>query len=438
MPTFPVLAAADSPADVPLVAVVPFVLMLLSIAVLPLIVPHWWHKNRNKAIVALVVGVPMAIWGWMNLPESLLHIAHEYVSFIVLLGSLFVISGGLFLEGDLRATPRVNCTFLVIGAVLANLIGTTGAAMVLIRPLLATNSERQRVRHTVVFFIFMVCNTGGCLTPLGDPPLYLGYLRGVPFEWTLQFWPEWLAVNGALLLIYALWDVREVRRETPQALRADLAHYEPLRMRGTFNVALLLGIVALVALEVPSPWREAGMVGLALASYFLTPKDVHQRNAFSWEPIAEVAILFAAIFAAMVPALELLQANGPRLGLDQPMEYFWTTGMLSGFLDNAPTYLTFASVASGVVNEMHPGAGVDPSHLERLIEFPEGTLYLTAISLGAVFLGALTYIGNGPNFMVKAIAESRSVRMPSFFGYMGYSVIILLPVYFVVSWVFLG
>jgi Na+/H+ antiporter NhaD/arsenite permease-like protein len=436
---------------VPLVLVLPFALLLLAIAALPLAAAHWWERNRSKAIVAALLSLPVAVWLLARAPAELAHTAHEYVSFIVLLGSLFTISGGLFLDGDLRATPRVNTAFLALGAVLANLIGTTGASMLLIRPLLRTNSQRTHVVHTVVFFIFVVSNAGGCLTPLGDPPLFMGYLRGVPFGWTFSLWPEWLGVVGALLTVYYVWDSVRIRRESREALRLDLERFEPLRLQGAGNLVLLLGVVAAVAFITPALFlgpgasdedartaatcasllRDGTMAACAAGSLLLTPKQVRARNAFTWGPMVEVAVLFAGIFVTMVPATMVLEARGGELGVDTPREMFWAAGALSSFLDNAPTYVAFTSTASGIVSRTHPG--VTSGHLGTLLAVPEGAAFLRAISLGAVFMGANTYIGNGPNFMVKAIADASGVKMPSFFRYMGYAAVVLLPVFAVVS-----
>ena len=417
--------------DVQPYLVLPFALLLLCIAVLPLAAGHWWEHNKNKGIVATILALPIAVWLIQHDPAHLGHTAHEYVSFIVLLGSLFTISGGLFLDGDLRATPKVNVAFLAIGAVLANFIGTTGASMVLIRPLLRTNSERKHVIHTVVFFIFVVSNCGGCLTPLGDPPLFMGYLRGVPFEWTLKLWPEWLGVVGALLAVYFVWDSIQIKKETPAALRLDLVRYEPLRLQGGLNIAFLVGVVAAVAFLKDPFLRDGSMVACALASIFMTSKDVRLKNSFAWGPIIEVAVLFAGIFVTMVPALMYLEAHGGELGVDTPRKFFWATGVLSSFLDNAPTYLTFTSTACGLESATHPGVSAD--NLRTLLDTTNGPAFLRAISLGAVFMGANTYIGNGPHFMVKAIAESTGLKMPTFFGYMLYAVAILVPILVIVS-----
>ena len=409
-------------ADVPIPAVVPFGILLGCIAVLPLVATHWWEHNKNKGIVAALLSAPVVWWllsQGLEGRHGLEHALLEYFQFIVLLGSLFTISGGIFLDGDLRATPKVNTCFFAVGSVIANLVGTTGAAMLLIRPLLRTNSQRKHITHTVVFFIFIVCNVGGCLTPLGDPPLFLGFLKGVPFEWTLRLWPEWLIVNVSLLAIYFVFDSIMVKKETPQALRLDQIQLAPLKVHGGLNLLLLGGVVALVAGRVATPYREVGMIVLSGISLLTTKREVRTRNGFSWVPIVEVAVLFIGIFITMVPALMLLAAKGKSLGVDTPMEFFWFTGILSSFLDNAPTYATFLTLAQslGLPNEV-----VGVSHN-----------VLAAISCGAVFMGANTYIGNGPNFMVKAIADSAKVKMPGFFGYMAWSGAILIPLFVVVS-----
>jgi len=343
------------------------------------------------------------------------------VSFIVLLGGLFVISGGIFMEGDLEATPGTNAAFLGLGALIASFIGTTGASMLLVRPLLQTNRERKHVAHTVVFFIFLVSNIGGCLTPLGDPPLFLGYLIGVPFLWTLRLFVPWLFTVALVLAVYVIWDRRAHARERPSDLERDAREVRPLRVAGKLNLALLGGVLAAVAL-LPAPWREAAIVALALVSLAVTDRDLRQANHFTFHPILEVAALFAGIFATMLPALHILQARGAELGVREPWHFFWATGALSSFLDNAPTYLTFLALARslGLPAEV---AGVPHS-------------LLAAISLGAVFMGANTYIGNGPNFMVRSIAEQRGVKMPSFGGYMLYSGAVLIPVFVLVTVVF--
>ena len=400
--------------------VAPFALLLLAIAVLPLAAPHFWERNRSKAIVCAVLGVPVVGWCIANDASLLGHAAHEYVSFILLIGALYVISGGILLTGDLPATPLVNTAFLAVGAVLANFIGTTGASMLLIRPVLRTNSERRLTRHLPVFFIFIVSNAGGLLTPLGDPPLFLGFLRGVPFEWTLSLWPIWLVVNGTLLTLFFAWDSLAWRRESKADLARDAAEVRPLRLTGAVNFAWLA--LVLVAAFPSSPWRELLLVAATLGSVLSTPSRLRRDNGFTLGPVIEVAVLFAGIFATMIPALELLRSAGPALGVREPWQFFWLSGGLSSFLDNAPTYLTFFSLASGL------GQPAEVAGLPIAL--------LTAISAGSVLMGANTYIGNGPNFMVKAIAEAEGVRMPSFFGYMAYSALILLPIFGLVTLLF--
>ncbi len=399
----------------------PFAALLICIAVLPLAAPHFWESNLRKLAIAVALGAPVFVLYLRAHPESLLEVAGDYVSFIVLLGGLFVISGGVFLEGDLEATPRTNAAFLGAGALLASFVGTTGASMLLIRPLLQTNRERKHVAHTVVFFIFLVSNIGGCLTPLGDPPLFLGYLQGVPFTWTFRLFVPWLFTTTLVLALYVLWDGWAHAREARADLRRDFYEVRPLRVAGKENLLLLGGVLAAVAF-LRAPWREAAIVALAVASYQRTDPGLHKVNRFTFHPILEVAALFIGIFVTMLPALDILRAEGAGLGVREPWQFFWATGTLSSFLDNAPTYLTFLALAQGLGL---PGDVVGVPHQ-----------LLVALSLGAVFMGANTYIGNGPNFMVRAIAEERGVRMPSFGGYMLYSAGILLPVFVVVTLVF--
>jgi Na+/H+ antiporter NhaD/arsenite permease-like protein len=414
----------DHSAFVPsIVWVAPFVALLLGIAVLPLATPHFWESNARKLAVSFVLGAPVILLYAQYAPAAILHSARDYISFMVLLASLFVISGGVLLEGDLEATPAVNTAFLGIGALLASFVGTTGASMLLIRPLLSTNSERRHVVHSVVFFIFIVSNIGGCLTPLGDPPLFLGYLQGVPFTWTLRLTPAWAFANSLLLVMYYVWDARMHAREPRARIRIDRAEIRPLRVRGIENLVLLGGIIGAAAV-LAAPFREAAMIALALLSMRRTPRTLRVANHFSFHPILEVAVVFAGIFATMMPALDLLRASGGELGVREPWQFFWATGALSSFLDNAPTYLTFLALGQGLGL---PNEVVGVSHD-----------VLVAISLGAVFMGANTYIGNGPNFMVRSIAESRGVAMPSFCGYMLYSGAILLPVFLLVTLLFFG
>ncbi len=397
--------------------VAPFAALLLSIAVLPLAAPRFWHRGYPLVVPALAA--PVIVWLMAVDPGRLLHTGGEYVSFLCLLASLFVVSSGIAIEGGLKASPAGTALALGLGAVLANLIGTTGASMLLVRPLLRANRYRPRAAHVFVFFIFIVSNLGGLLTPLGDPPLFLGYLQGVPFAWTFRLLPQWAFAVGAVLAISFCVDAMIARREGAAVSGAGRESFG-LRIRGRRNVPLLGAILLLVFLD--SPLREIGMIVVALVSYQSTPEAVHDVNEFSLGPIREVAILFFGIFATMIPALALLERHGGALGLDQPLEFFWATGLLSSVLDNAPTYLTFLAAARGLGLPAEVGG-------------TSGEL-LAAISCGAVMMGANTYIGNGPNFMVKAIVEEAGVTMPSFFGYIGWSAAVLLPVFALVSLIF--
>jgi Na+/H+ antiporter NhaD/arsenite permease-like protein len=435
----------------------PFVFLLLAIAVLP-VVPaahHWWERNSIKLVVGLMLSVVVlthyglrdygahgAPAGAATVVAVLEHaILRDFVPFLVLLFSLYVIAGGFQIKGDLNATPRVNTAMLACGAVLASLIGTTGASMVLIRPLLQTNRDREHVRHTVVFFIFLVSNIGGCLLPLGDPPLFLGYLNGVPFGWTLSLIGPWLFCVGVLLAVYYIWDSVAYRRETRVHLAADVRHLSPLRLHGTINLFWLLGVVLAVALIVPGRplpgtdivvrdfVRESVLLGLAGLSLATTPRGLRKDTEFSHAAIIEVACLFFGIFLTMQVPIEILQARGAELQLTTPSHFFWATGLLSSFLDNAPTYLVFFETARAL-----PA----PGHTS-LLDLLEGAIrpdLLAAISLGAVLMGANTYIGNAPNMMVKLIAEQHRVKMPSFFGYMLYSGTVLVPLFALTSLLF--
>lgn len=400
----------------PWISVLPFALLLVSIAALPLVVPGFWERNRNKGLVAAATALPILVWLGAADPEALLHTAREYASFICLLGALFVVAGGVHVEGDLQATPRTNVTLLGIGAVLASVVGTTGASMALIRLVLRTNSERRFTTHVPFFFILLVSNAGGLLTPLGDPPLFLGYLRGVPFFWTLRLLPIWLVCVGYLLAVFYWVDRRAYAKERIEDLVFDAENRTPVRVIGRLSAVLLFGIVLSVFL--PSPIREIAMIGLALLSLGRGSRSARSKNEFSFGPIVEVALLFAGIFVTMVPALELLRVHGADLHLVSPWQYFLATGVLSSVLDNAPTYLVFLSAAQGL--------GLNP----QVVGIP--ALHLAAISSGAVLMGANTYIGNGPNFMVKAIADSSGYRTYDFVRYAGLAVLTLLPVYLVV------
>ncbi len=429
----------------PLFMVLPFAALLGAIAVLPLVprTAHWWESNLHRFYVAATLAVITLAYYLLSggMGEALHVVEHavldEYIPFIVLLFSLYTISGGIRIECDLRAHPVVNAGFIGVGALLASFIGTTGSAMLLIRPLLETNKERRYVKHTVIFFIFAACNCGGLLLPIGDPPLFLGYLRGVDFFWTLRLWPEWLFVNGLLLTIYIAWDSYLYRRESAQDIQRDETNVRPLRIMGwKLNGLLLLGVIASVAFLDKSkpfpgtqwhPWpylREVVQLALVAVSLGFGAAAIRIKNGFNYHAILEVAALFIGIFICMQPALQILHVKGPSLGVDTPREFFWATGVLSSVLDNAPTYVVFFETAKAL--------GPGPDYTGGVQE-----LLLVAISLGAVFMGAMTYIGNGPNFMVKAIAEGSGVRMPSFFGYMLYSCGVLLPLFWVMTLVFL-
>jgi Na+/H+ antiporter NhaD/arsenite permease-like protein len=402
----------------PIYTVVPFIAMLLAIAICPLSIPHWWESNRNKLLASGVLGLPILALYAVRDPHAIAHVALDYVPFIILLSGLYVISGGILLRGDLVASPMINTGFLALGGTIASFVGTTGASMLLIRALLQTNRERTRVKHTVVFFIFVVSNVGGMLTPLGDPPLFLGYLAGVPFTWTFRLWPHWAFMFALLLATYFVYDSVQFTREPLAAIRRDRAQIEPLRVDGLLNAVWLAGVVLAVAL-LSAPWRELVIVALTVISLRATPSRIRRANGFSAGPMIEVAVLFAGIFVTMVPALELLRLRGSELGVREPWQFFWTTGVLSSFLDNAPTYLTFLALGQGL---RMPA---------EIVGVPEAIL--AAISVGAVAMGANTYIGNAPNFMVKAIAEEAGVKMPSFFGYMAYSGAILIPLFVLVT-----
>ena len=401
--------------------VAPFAVMLLAIAILPLLAPAFWESNLRKLAVGAALGLPVSVLYLRHDPAALAHTGGDYLSFMALLASLFIVSGGVLVTGDIPARHAVNTAFLGVGAVLASLIGTTGASVLLIRPLLATNEERRHVAHTVVFFIFVVANIGGCLTPLGDPPLFLGYLLGVPFTWTLRLAPHWLLANGMVLAVYYLWDRRAYAREDADAIARDETAVRPIRVAGKRNVVFLLAVVASVSF-LHAPYRELAMLALSALSLALTPRALREANRFTFHAIAEVAALFAAIFLTMLPALGVLHAHGRELGLTEPWQFFWGTGLLSSFLDNAPTYLTFLAIAQSL------GLPPEVAGMSHRV--------LAAISAGAVFMGANTYIGNGPNFMVRSLAQERGIKMPSFLGYMAYSGAVLIPVFVVVTLVF--
>lgn len=427
--------------ELPYWSVIPFVLILLSIAILPIAshtTEHWWENNNNKLLVALVLGGiafgTLTYYGWLH---TIIHtIVFEYIPFIVLLGSLYYISGGIVLRGDIEATPLNNTLFLVVGAGIASFVGTTGASMLLIRPLLNTNAERKHVVHTVIFFIFLVSNIGGSLTPLGDPPLFLGYLQGVPFTWTFGLLPEMLTAAGILLAIYFVWDTVMYRKESKKDIDKDKSNIQPITLSGQVNFVWLLGVVLSVAFinqnYIPAigenPYlgfiRELVMVVMVVASYISSKPEYRVENKFTLHPITEVAYLFIGIFVCMIPALVLLEANGKSLGVTQAWQFFWATGIFSSVLDNAPTYLTFLSLAKGLLGY---------TTVAQILADPAAEALLKAISVGAVFMGANSYIGNAPNFMVKSVAEENKVKMPSFGGYMLYSIGILFPIFILLT-----
>jgi len=516
-------AAANQPSYV---WVAPFAILLLCIAILPLIhkTEHWWHQNKNKLLVAVVLGVITLTYysfreygtgihdPWLGKTlksagvamvdhveeviddavddhnadathhatdehatdtdkhDDHANAAHgdehhgdgehaaahfetapgfgtaigvlgnalmEYIPFISLLFSLYVISGGISVRGDIEAKPLTNTTFLAIGGSIASLIGTTGASMVLIRPLLKTNSERRYKVHTVIFFIFIVSNIGGTLLPIGDPPLFLGYLKGVPFLWTLNLWLEWLVMVIVLLVIYYIWDTRMYKKESVRDIARDETQIQPLSIQGKINFLFLAGVVFATGTLAPGKefmgtgWepfmfcRELVQCFFVVLSLIFTSGGLRKENNFNYVAILEVACLFIGIFICMQVPIEILHIIGGQLGIDTPTKFFWATGLLSSCLDNAPTYVVFFETAKTLpVTDATMVAGVAEK-------------FLIPISLGAVFMGANTYIGNGPNFMVKSIAEYEGVKMPSFFGYMLFSGMILIPLFIVMTLVFL-
>jgi Na+/H+ antiporter NhaD/arsenite permease-like protein len=453
----------------PLWSVIPFMGILLSIAVWPLINFHWWEHNLGKvsAAWALLFAIPfVAVYGEAGFHEILHIYLADYFPFIILLWGLYTAGGGIVIRGSLKGTPAVNTTILVIGTVLASWMGTTGASMVLIRPLLRANADRKSKVHVVVFFIFLVSNIGGSLTPLGDPPLFLGFLHGVPFFWTMSLLPQMITISVILIAVFYIIDTIMYNRE-----RADLppeeGEKEPLGVDGLYNLIFLGGIMGAVLMSgIWNPHIEINVLGvhmglqniardvliilMGLLSLKATPWSLREANEFTWFAIQEVGYLFAGIFMTIVPALAILKAGEHGAlsfviaATQGEISYFWITGVLSSFLDNAPTYLTFFTSALGKL-------GLDEATIAQALRMPadqwstleadpgklaEFVRYLTAISLGAVFMGANTYIGNAPNFMVKSIAESQGVKMPSFFGYMVYSLAILVPLFVVITFIF--
>jgi len=422
---------------------IPFVCQLLCIAIFPLTkLDHWWEKNTHKLFVSFLLGIPVATWLCMHgLTHELEHqMLYDYVPFILLLMALFVTTGGICIQGDLKATPQMNCTILSAGYLLASFIGTTGASMLLIRLLLKTNSQRKYTTHTVLFFIAMVANCGGILTPLGDPPLFLLFQKGTPFGWFMGLAPEWLATGFMMLTVYYLMDRTFYKRESHERLKADEAEQEKVTISGHINllwvVCVILSTMFINSTYIPAmgehdaPFylkllREWVFILIIILSVVTTKKTVRTDNNYSWAPILEVACVFCGIFATMIPALMYLRQH--PLPITEPWQFVYCTGFLSAFLDNAPTAMVFHTTATTLAE---PGA----TNLVAGVAEP----LLRAISMGAVFFGSLTYIGNGPNFMVKSIAEENGFRMPSFFVYiLKFSLIICLPIYILVQLIFL-
>ena len=449
-------------AKLPIWSIIPFIGILLSIAIFPLVFDSHFlvhHGGKMSLAWGLIFAIPYLIAFRGNAFYDILHIyLLDYIPFIILLWGLFTVAGGILVRGTLRGTPVLNTFLLLIGTVIASWVGTTGASMLLIRPLIRANAYRKNKVHLIVFFIFLVSNIGGSLTPIGDPPLFLGFLRGVPFFWTTTaLLPHMVFISVILIVLFFIIDTFMFKREG--GVVPDDGISEPIRIEGLFNLIFLLGVIGAVLMSGTFKWgevnilgvhvywqniaREALIVVMGLLSLKYTPfsGELRQSNEFSWEPIEEVAKVFAGIFITIIPALAILKAGekGALAGLigamQEPYHYFWITGILSSFLDNAPTYLTFFNTALGKLQLS------DVKDASEILLGPSQNLefirLLTAISVGAVFMGANTYIGNAPNFMVKAIAEQSGIRMPSFFGYMLWSVVILFPLFVIVTFVFL-
>ncbi|HWD20600.1 MAG TPA: sodium:proton antiporter [Verrucomicrobiae bacterium] len=428
--------ASTIPASIPPALLAPFVLLLALIALGPLWFPGWWGRHYPKVACGLALFVALWYGFGLHMGHRVLETAHEYFSFIALIGSLFVVSGGIHITVKGEATPRANVLFLLIGAVAANLLGTTGASMLLIRPWIRLNKYRITAHH-VVFFIFIVSNVGGCLTPIGDPPLFLGYLMGVPFWWTAsRCLPAW-GVGVALLLAMFYFVDRKNFARASAAVREKETASEHWKFEGLKNLFFLAVILASTAVKNPPFLREALMIAAALGSYFTTPKPIHESNHFHMDPVKEVAILFIGIFGTMIPALDWLQANASLLQSPAPAFFYFGSGTLSSVLDNAPTYLCFLKAVFGrfVAPNLAgtPGGLTDQMQVAYIIASPKLATYLVAVSVGSVFFGANTYIGNGPNFMVKSIADHQKVHTPSFLVYIWkFTLPFMLPMLLVV------
>ena len=408
--------------------ILPFVVLLAAIALMPLLAGKWWLRHYTKVSLALgAVTLGYYLFG-LQAHERVLDVAHEYVSFIALIGSLFVVSGGIHITVKGESTPFTNVVFLLVGALIANVLGTTGASMLLIHPWIRMNKYRITAHH-IVFFIFIVSNVGGCLTPIGDPPLFLGYLQGVPFWWVMKnCWPMWAMGVSILLAMFYVVDRINFARAPREVREMETAH-ETWRFEGLANLFFLTAIIGAVFIKQPILLREAIMLAAALGSYFTTAKQIHESNHFNFHPINEVAILFIGIFATMMPALDWLGRNASELLGQNPAPglFFWGSGSLSSVLDNAPTYLSFFSAQFGAAS-----ADQIPTLLRQ------SQAALIAISIGSVFFGANTYIGNGPNFMVKSIADQQKIHTPTFLGYIfKFTLPFMIPMLVVVWWVFL-
>ena len=469
----------------PLWSIIPFLGILLSIALFPLLAPSFWHHHYPKVSIfwALALALPFLVAYKGAAFHEIAHIyLIDYFPFIILLWGLFTVSGGILLRGTLKGTPAVNTLLLLIGTILASWMGTTGAAMLLIRPLIRSNSDRKKKVHLIVFFIFLVANIGGSLTPLGDPPLFLGFIHGVPFFWTLTLFPLMALMVVLLLAIFFIFDTFLYRREN---IPVSLEEKVPLKLEGCHNFIFILGILGGVLLSgnwrpgeinilgvhvgIQNLTRDAIIILMGVLSMATTRKRTRADNHFTWEPIKEVAYLFAGIFMTIIPALAMLRAGASGAlafiidAVKEPYHYFWITGVLSSFLDNAPTYLTFFNLALGrlelpeaLVRSILSGMPLDPASVKASVaalglpaaeaqividsilkgNAAKFVIYLKAISAGAVFFGANTYIGNAPNFMVRSIAEENKINMPSFFGYMVWSIAILCPLFLIVTLIF--
>ncbi|MCK9616270.1 MAG: sodium:proton antiporter [Lentimicrobiaceae bacterium] len=431
---------------IPFYEILPFFLILGIIATGPMLYHKWWDKNSNKLLISLLLGMPVMYFliaqGNINQLEHV--ILFDYLPFIILLSTLYVITGGINIGGDIEATPATNSIFLGTGAILASVIGTTGASMLLVRPLIQTNSERQFKSHTLLFFIAIVANCGGLLTPIGDPPLFIMYLKGAPFTWFFQLFPEWLFINSLLIVIYYMFDFYFYRKESPVNIKKDKSIFVPIKIKGSKNFIVLAAVILTIAIVNANTFpvfkryeylkfsREILLLLLMFFSLKYTPKKYFQDNGFSWEPVKEIAYIFLGIFITMTPCILYLESNATNLGIKSPAQFYFLTGLLSSFLDNTPTAVTFHSLALG----MNEQSGIFLAYTDKIAGIPSSLL--KAISLAAVLFGSMTYIGNGPNFMIKSIAEASQIRMPGFFSYIfRFSLVILLPVFILVWLIFI-